>query len=236
MISHAIVALVVFFGALLLLSYPLGLGLARIGDSAPFPGLAGAAERILYRLAGVRPDEEMSWIRYAGSLLAFNGAGFLLVYLIQRLQAWLPFNPDAMGNVSPDLAFNTAVSFVTNTNWQAYSGESAMSHLTQMAALTVQNFVSSATGLAVAFALMRGFARRASAGLGSFWVDLCRGTLWVLLPLSVVLAALLMGQGVIQNLSAHRDVRLIEPLTYGAPQGAETTKTQSIAMGPVASQ
>jgi K+-transporting ATPase ATPase A chain len=207
----------------------------------------------LYRAAGVDPVEEMPWPRYAVSLLAFSGLGLFVVYAMQRLQVWLPLNPQGFANVSSDSAFNTAVSFVTNTNWQAYSGESTMSYLTQMAALAVQNFFSAATGIAVAFALIRGFARRSAQGIGNFWVDLTRTTLYLLLPLSLALAVFFMGQGVIQNFDAYKDVTTIEKLSYDNPkldasgvalkdaQGnaltePATTQTQTLPMGPVASQ
>jgi K+-transporting ATPase ATPase A chain len=251
--ASAVIAVLSFLGVLVVLAYPLGHALARIGDPAPLPGFAGALERRIYRWAGVDAGEEMPWARYGAALLLFNAVGFLVVYVLQRVQAWLPFNPDGMTNVAPDLAFNTAVSFVTNTNWQAYSGESALSYLTQMAALAVQNFASAATGLAVAFTLIRGFARRSAAGVGNFWVDLTRGSLYVLLPLSIVLCVALMGQGVVQTLSGHQETHLIEPLTYAAPRmdaagqplkdakgnpvtDAKKTATQSISLGPVASQ
>jgi K+-transporting ATPase ATPase A chain len=253
MAAGAVTALLVFLGVLLALAYPLGAALARIGNPAPLPGFAGSLERWVYRLAGVKAEEDMPWLRYATALLVFNALGVIVVYVLQRVQAWLPLNPDGIGNAAPDLAFNTAISFVTNTNWQAYSGESAMSYLTQMAALAVQNFLSAATGLAVAFALARGFARRSAAGIGNFWVDLTRGTLYVLLPLSAVLCVALMGQGVVQTFSAHRETHLLEPLTYSAarvdaagnvlkdPRGNPVTDekkaaTQSISLGPVASQ
>jgi K+-transporting ATPase ATPase A chain len=195
----------------------------------------------------------MDWKAYALALLAFNALGTLVVYLLQRVQAWLPLNPQGIANVSPDSAFNTAVSFVSNTNWQGYSGEQAMSYLTQMLALTCQNFFSAATGMAVVFALIRGFSSKSARSIGNFWVDLVRTTLYVLLPLSLVFSVFLMGQGVIQNFSSYQQVRLLEPLTYTQPKtGADgqpvldakgqpvtetlTTTSQTIAMGPVASQ
>jgi K+-transporting ATPase ATPase A chain len=233
--ASALFAVPLFLGVLLVLAYPLGHALARIGDPAPLPGFAGTIERRICGWAGVDAGEEMPWARYGAALLLFNAVGFFVVYVLQRVQAWLPFNPDGMTNVAPDLAFNTAVSFVTNTNWQAYSGESALSYLTQMAALAVQNFASAATGLAVAFALIRGFARRSAAGVGNFWVDLTRGSLYVLLPLSIVLCVALMGQGVVQTFSAHREVHVIDPLAHGAPALGKAA-TQSISLGPVASQ
>ena len=183
-------------------------------------------EVLTYKAAGVQEDVEQRWTQYTASLLAFSIFGFLLVYLLQRTQAYLPFNPQNFGtpNVSPDLAFNTAVSFLTNTNWQAYSGESTLSYFVQMAALTVQNFVSAAAGLAIAIAVIRGFARHEMRTLGNFWVDLVRGTLYVLLPISFVAALFLCSQGVIQNLKPNTTVTTVE--------GAK----QIITQGPVASQ
>jgi K+-transporting ATPase ATPase A chain len=195
----------------------------------------------------------MNWKTYALALIAFNSLGALFVYALQRLQGWLPLNPQAFANVAPDSAFNTAVSFVSNTNWQGYSGESTMSYLTQMLALTGQNFFSAATGIAVAFALIRGFSGRSVQAIGNFWVDLTRSTLYLLLPLSMLLAVVLMSQGVIQNFSAYREASLIDPVTYQAPatapdgqalmdaQGKPLLQTlragsQALAMGPVASQ
>ena len=210
-------------------------------------------ERALYRLAGVRADAEMGWKQYAAAVLVFNVLGVVFVYAIQRLQGMLPLNPQAFGAISPDSSFNTAISFVSNTNWQGYAGESTMSYLTQMLALTMQNFVSAATGIAVVFALMRGFARHGAATLGNFWVDLVRTTLYVLLPLSLVTALLLVSQGVIQNFERYQDATLVSELSYTQPKvdaagqpvldtagqpvtEAVKTRTQSLAMGPVASQ
>jgi potassium-transporting ATPase potassium-binding subunit len=253
MSGQAWFTLALYLGVLVALAYPLAIFMARIANPAPIGGMAGKLERIIYRAAGVDAAQDMSWTRYAVALLLFNALGVAAVYLAQRLQLWLPLNPQALANVTPDSAFNTAVSFVTNTNWQGYSGESTMSYFTQMAALAVQNFLSAATGLAVAFALIRGFARRSAQGIGNFWVDLTRGTLYILLPLSLVLAVIFMGQGVIQNFDAYKDVSPLESLTYSQPKldaaGAPlkdakgnaitetlTTHTQSLAMGPVASQ
>jgi potassium-transporting ATPase potassium-binding subunit len=253
MSTQAWFTLILFLGVLAALSYPLAMYLARIGDPAPIGGIVGKLERIIYRAAGVDAAQDMPWTRYAVALLLFNALGVAVVYLAQRLQVWLPWNPQAMANVTPDSAFNTAVSFVTNTNWQGYSGESTMSYLTQMVALAVQNFVSAATGIAVAFALIRGFARRSAQGIGNFWVDLTRSTLYILLPLSLLLAVIFMGQGVIQNLDSYKDVNTLESLTYSQPKldagglplkdakgnaitETLTTHTQSLPMGPVASQ
>jgi len=253
MSAQAWFTLILFLGVLAALGYPLAIYMARIGDPAPIGGIAGKLERIIYRAAGVDAAQDMPWTRYAVALLAFNALGVVVVYLAQRLQVWLPLNPQAMANVTPDSAFDTAVSFVANTNWQGYAGESTMSYLTQMAALAVQNFFSAATGIAVAFALIRGFARRSAQGIGNFWVDLTRSTLYILLPLSLLLAVIFMGQGVIQNFDAYKDVNTLESLTYSQPKldagglplkdakgnaitETLTTRTQSLPMGPVASQ
>ncbi|CAB3680507.1 potassium-transporting ATPase subunit KdpA [Achromobacter pestifer] len=210
-------------------------------------------ERGIYRLAGIDPQAEMGWKRYAVAVLAFNILGIVVVYGLQRVQGMLPLNPAGMGAVTPDSALNTAISFVSNTNWQGYGGESTMSYLTQMLALTVQNFVSAATGIAVLFALIRGLARHCSATVGNFWADMVRCTLYVLLPLSFVLALALVSQGVIQNFSPYQDVQTVEALHYDQPrvdaQGQPVldakgqpvtdpavTSTQTLAMGPVASQ
>src|ERR1700719_3616836 len=253
MTAQALLTIVFFVVVLIAAAYPLAIFVTRIADVSPIRGVAGAVERFLYRLSGVDPQQDMPWTRYAVALLLFNALGALVVFALQRLQFWLPVNPQAFVNVAPDSAFNTAVSFVTNTNWQGYSGESTMSYFTQMAALAVQNFLSAATGLAVAFALIRGFARRSAQGIGNFWVDLTRGTLYILLPLSLLLAVIFMGQGVIQNFDTYKDVNPLESLTYTQPKldaagqplkdsegnaltETLTTSTQTLAMGPVASQ
>jgi potassium-transporting ATPase potassium-binding subunit len=253
MSGQAWFTLLLFLGVLAALGFPLGIYMTRIADAAPIGGPVGRVERLMYRAAAVDPAAEMPWTRYATALLLFNALGVVVVYVLQRLQVWLPLNPQAIANVAPDSAFNTAVSFVTNTNWQGYVGESTMSYLTQMLALAVQNFFSAATGIAVAFAMIRGFARRSAQGIGNFWVDMTRSTLYVLLPLSLLLAVAFMGQGVIQNFDAYRDVSPLESLTYTQPkvdaagqplQDAQgkpinetlTTQTQTLAMGPVASQ
>ncbi len=210
-------------------------------------------ERGLYRLAGVRADAEMGWKQYAIAVIVFNVLGVIAVYALQRLQGALPLNPQGFGAVSPDSSFNTAISFVSNTNWQGYAGESTMSYLTQMLALTVQNFASAATGIAVVFALIRGFARHGAKTIGNFWTDITRTTLYVLLPLSVVIAVVLVGQGVIQNFDAYKEVSLVHTVEFTQPKvdaagqpvldadgkpvtEAATTATQTLAMGPVASQ
>lgn len=259
MSTQSVVLLVVFLLVLLALAYPLGIVLSRVGQGGAVPGLSwlGKVEHLLYRMAGVPTKDGVavgqSWKAFAISLMLFNSLGALFVYALQRLQQWLPLNPQALPNVSPDSAFNTAISFVANTNWQGYSGEQTMSYLTQMLALTCQNFFSAATGIAVAFALIRGFAARSASSIGNFWADVTRATLYVLLPLSLVFAVFLGSQGVIQNFSAYQEVSLLDPVTYSQPktgpdgqpmldaQGQPVTETlttdkQIIAMGPVASQ
>jgi potassium-transporting ATPase potassium-binding subunit len=225
MTANAWLMLAVFLAILLAAAYPLAYYLHKIFSRSG----TGKLERIIYRAAGVDPEQDMSWSRYAVALLLFNALGALAVYGLQRLQLWLPGNPQQLANVSADSAFNTAVSFVTNTNWQGYAGESTLSYATQMLALTVQNFLSAATGLSVALALIRGFARRSAQGIGNFWVDLTRGTLYVLLPLSAVFSIFLMSQGVIQNFDQYTAATTLESTT-AAPAH------QDIAMGPVASQ
>ena len=226
MTSLAWIHLALFLGLLLLLVWPLSRWLTKVAQGR-LPRWMQAVEGLFYRAAGVNPDEDMRWKRYALALLLFNFLGLLVAYGLQRAQLWLPLNPQSMGAVSPESAFNTAVSFVTNTNWQGYGGETTMSYLTQMLVMTVQNFVSAATGIAVAFALVRGFASRLAGGIGNFWADITRVTLWVLVPLSFVFALFLVGQGVIQSFSGYQEVATIEALH--AP-------TQTLAMGPVASQ
>ena len=244
--------LALFLVALLLTAWPLGLWLARI-YSGNLPSWMHKLEAPLYRLAGTSADASMKWSQYALALLAFNALGVLAVYALQRLQVWLPLNPAGMAAVSPDSAFNTAVSFVSNTNWQGYAGESTMSYLTQMLVLAAQNFFSAATGIAVVFALFRGFAARATGAIGNFWVDVTRITAWLLLPLSLVFAIFLVGQGVIQNFGGYKEVATLEATSYqlarNGPDGQalkddkgnpvmEDAKTgkQTLAMGPVASQ
>jgi K+-transporting ATPase ATPase A chain len=226
------VMLIAFLSILVLCVKPLGSYIADVmqvdhdRQGAPnFVLRAGApVESLLYRLCGIQAEEEMSWTRYAIALLLFNVLGAVLVYGLLRLQLFLPLNPQEFAAVSPDSSFNTAVSFITNTNWQGYSGESTMGYLAQMAGLAVQNFLSAATGLAVAIALIRGFARHTAKTIGNFWVDLTRATLYVLLPLAAVLALLLVSQGVIQNFAGYQDATTVEKTT------------QTLPMGPVASQ
>lgn len=226
MIGNQLLQMALYLIILLVLAKPLGSYMAKVFEGKKtFPDpIMGPIERLIYRLLGVKPNEEMSWKRYTLSLLLFSAAGMLFLYLIQRVQKFLPLNPQQLGNVAPDLAFNTAASFTSNTNWQSYGGESTMSYLTQMLGLTFQNFVSAAVGAAVAIALIRGLVRRTSKTVGNFWVDLVRATLWVLLPLSLVFALFYVSQGVIQNFSPYTVARTLE------------SGTQVIAQGPVASQ
>jgi K+-transporting ATPase ATPase A chain len=254
--TAAAASLIVCFLLLLLACVkPVGLYMANVFDGRPIWPLRAAAplERWTYRLCGVDPTREMGWQPYAAGLLLFNALGALALYVLQRAQLWLPLNPQRFPALAPDSAFNTAVSFITNTNWQGYSGESAISYLTQMAGLAVQNFLSAASGMVVAIALVRGLARHGAHSIGNVWVDLTRATLYVLLPLSLVLAVVLVSQGVIQNFSRYRDVTTVEALTYQQPktdaagtalkdaagnpvQETLTTRTQSLPMGPMASQ
>ncbi len=236
MTANGLVQIGLFFLLLLASVKPVGWYLARVYEGRPLgvERLLGPVERLLYRLAGICPEAEMDWKTYSLALLAFNAAGFLLLYALQRLQGALPLNPQGVGAVPPDLAFNTAVSFVSNTNWQAYAGETTMSHLTQMLGLTVQQFVSAATGLAILAALIRGLARRSAETIGNYWVDLTRGTLYILLPASGLLALLLVSQGVVQTFDASRTVRLLQPRPATATDPPLTQ--QIIAVGPVASQ
>ena len=224
----------IYLGVLLLLVKPLGLYMAKVYEGTPMwiDKILGPIERLIYKLSGVKKDE-MNWKTYAVATMLFNGVGILAVYLIQRVQVHLPLNPMAMTPVSPDSSFNTAVSFVTNTNWQGYGGESTMSYLTQMLALTVQNFVSAATGMAVLVAMIRGFARKKAETIGNFWVDMIRTTLYILLPLSVVLSLTLVWQGMPQTFKPSVTVPLVQA-TVDSNKKAVTDQT--IAFGPVASQ
>ena len=255
MTANGIAQIVIFLGVLLVLVRPLGAYMARVyeGRRVALERVLGWLERLAYRLGGIRPGEEMGWKTYALAMLTFNFLGLLAAYAVQRLQGGLPLNPQGMGAVSPDSAFNTAVSFATNTNWQGYGGESTMSYLTQMLALTVQNFVSAASGMATLVALIRGFARRSAGTIGNFWVDLTRTTLYILLPLSVILALALVSQGVVQTFGPYAKATVVQPSQYDEPvtdkdgkpvldgKGQPTTKKASlieqvIAVGPAASQ
>ena len=255
MTANGIAQIVVFLVVLLVLVKPLGAYMAHVyeGHRVALDRVLGWLERLTYRLGGIRPGEEMGWRTYALAMLLFNLLGLLTVYAVQRLQGVLPLNPQGMGAVSPDSSFNTAVSFATNTNWQGYGGESTMSYLTQMLALTVQNFVSAASGMATLVALIRGFARRSADTIGNFWVDLTRTTLYILLPLSVILAVALVSQGVVQTFGPYAKATVVQPTQYdepvtdkdgkpvldekGQPQTKKSTLTeQMIAVGPAASQ
>jgi K+-transporting ATPase ATPase A chain len=255
MTGNGYLQLVLYVAVLLLAGWPLGLYMARVyRDELPvFVRWLRPVERGIYRLCGVKPDDDMRWTRYAFAMLAFNLLGFFAVYALQRLQGWLPLNPDGMANTTADLAFNTAASFITNTNWQSYGGEATMSYLTQMLGLGVQNFLSAASGMAVLVALMRGFTHREANGVGNFWVDMVRSTLYVLLPLALILAVALVSQGVVQTFVPHQTAQLVQPVEYEQPKtGADgqalkdaqgqpvmekvTAKEQTIAVGPAASQ
>lgn len=235
MTAIGVLQFLLYFLLILLLTRPLGTYMARVfeGKRTPLSFVLGPIERAVYWLAGVRMRQEQRWTQYAGSLLAFSFFSFLFVYVLQRLQGWLPLNPMGFGTahappsatpLTPDLAFNTAVSFITNTNWQAYGGEATLSYFVQMMALTVQNFVSAAAGVAVAIALVRGIARRQSDTIGNFWVDLTRSVVYVFLPLSLLFAIALVWQGVPQNVDSYAQVETLE------------SAKQTIAQGPVASQ
>jgi len=243
-----------FIVVLLAAAVPVSRYLSRVMDgTSRVVKLGGPVERLLYRLAGVDPEQEMGWKHYAIATLAFNLLGVAFLYVLLRVQGLLPGNPQQFSAMTVDGAFNTAISFVTNTNWQDYSGEQAVSYLTQMLGMTVQNFLSSATGIVVVIALVRGFARHTAKTIGNFWVDITRVTLYVLLPMSMLIAAVFMSQGVIQNFKAYEDVPTLQTTTYSAPktdaQGNPVkdakgnpvmvdtpVKTQTIAMGPVATQ
>jgi K+-transporting ATPase ATPase A chain len=235
MTFYGILQIVCYFVVLTLLVKPLGIFMARVfqRERTFLDPVLGPLERLIYRAARINPDEEMDWKENAVAMLVFNFAGFLVVYLMQRLQQFLPLNPQGFSAVSPDSSFNTAVSFASNTNWQGYGGETTMSYLTQMVALTVQNFVSAATGMAILALFIRGLARHSAKTLGNFWVDMVRSTLYVLLPLSLVLALVLVSQGVIQNFSSYDTVTLLQQTTD--TNGAKITE-QVIPMGPAASQ
>ena len=244
-----------FFLVLVALVKPLGWYMARVytGQACGMDRVMGPFERLIYRVCGVRATEDMNWKTYAVAMLLFNGTGLVALYALQRLQGFLPLNPSAFGAVAPDLAFNTASSFVTNTNWQAYGGESTLSYLTQMVGLTVQNFVSAATGMAMLVALIRGLTARTAATIGNFWVDLTRSTLYILLPLSAVLALVLVSQGTVQTFGSYHQTALLQPVTYDKPivdaagqpvldeKGVAKTESttgaeQALAVGPAASQ
>lgn len=255
MTFSGILQIVLYLAVLVALVRPLGAFMTRVyqGERTWLSPLTGPLERLVYRVCGVPADDEQSWKQYAAGVLAFNALGLVVVYLLQRCQAGLPLNPQGLAGVAPDSAFNTAVSFATNTNWQGYGGESTMSYLTQMLGLAVQNFVSAASGMAVLVALIRGFVRRESAHVGSFWIDLTRSTVHILLPLSTVLALVLVSQGVVQSFAPYRSVDLREPVTIQVPvtdasgqpvkdalgaamMESRVVTQQTVPLGPAASQ
>ncbi|RIZ65792.1 MAG: potassium-transporting ATPase subunit KdpA [Methylococcales bacterium] len=255
MTSNSYLQIICYVSTLLLLVKPLGWYMARVyeDESVGLNRLLAPVETILYRISGINPKQEMPWTDYAIAMLVFNALGTLAVFAMQSLQASLPFNPQSLPNVRPDSAFNTAVSFASNTNWQGYSGETTMSYLTQMLGLTVQNFLSAATGMATLVALIRGFARRNADLIGNFWVDLTRSTLYILMPLSLILALALVGQGVVQTFNSYQSVPLVESFNYEQAKLSDDgvalqnsagktimesviTKEQIIAVGPAASQ
>jgi K+-transporting ATPase ATPase A chain len=255
MTANGLLQIGLYLVALLALAKPLGGYMARVyeGNLPAFARWLTPLENFFYRLCGVNPEDEMRWTRYAMAVLWFSLLGFAAVYALQRLQGMLPLNPQNFGPVTPDSSFNTAISFVTNTNWQGYGGETTLSYLTQMLGLGVQNFVSAAAGMAVVIALIRGFARHTAETIGNFWVDMTRGTVYILLPLSFILALVLVGQGVVQNFSPYKTVATVEAVTYDSPKldaagqpikdaagnpvtEKASTQEQSLPLGPAASQ
>ena len=252
---NGLVQIGLFFFVLLALVKPLGWYMARVyqGQSCGLDRVLGLIERGIYRLGGVHPNQEMGWKTYGLAMLLFNAAGMFALYVLQRVQGWLPLNTQGLGGVAPDLAFNTAASFATNTNWQAYGGETTLSYLTQMVGLTVQNFVSAATGMAILVALIRGLARHSTQTIGNFWADLTRSTLYILLPFAAILSLLLVSQGVVQTFTPYQTAPLLQPSDYlkpimdangqpvldaqGQPKTEPATATEQIlAVGPAASQ
>ena len=255
MTAQGFFQIAIYLIVLLALVKPLGLYMARVyqNESVGLNRYLAGFENLLYRLSGVKTEQDMRWTQYTLAVLVFNVLGLLVVYGLQRFQDVLPFNPQALPAISPDSAFNTAVSFATNTNWQGYSGEATMSYLTQMLGLCVQNFMSAASGMAVLVALIRGFIRRNSQGIGNFWVDMTRTVLYILIPLSFIFALILVSQGVVQTVKPYVTVNLSEAVSYQAPklddtgkaildaQGKAITETikntqQTLALGPAASQ
>ena len=255
MTAQGFFQIAIYLIVLLALVKPLGLYMARVyqNESVGLNRYLAGFENLLYRLSGVKTEQDMRWTQYTLAVLVFNVLGLLVVYGLQRFQDVLPFNPQALPAISPDSAFNTAVSFATNTNWQSYSGEATMSYLTQMLGLCVQNFMSAASGMAVLVALIRGFIRRNSQGIGNFWVDMTRTVLYILIPLSFIFALILVSQGVVQTVKPYATVNLSEAVSYQAPklddtgkaildaQGKAVTETlkntqQTLALGPAASQ
>lgn len=255
MTTMGILQIALYLFILLLCVKPLGWYMARVyqGEYCGLDRFFNPFERFIYRICSIQSAQEMNWKSYLIAMLLFNFLGFLIVYLLQRLQVYLPLNPQLFSGVTPSISFNTAVSFATNTNWQVYGGETTMSYLTQMLALTVQNFVSAATGMSLLIALIRGLSRRETTQLGNFWVDTVRGVLYILLPLSLFLAVILVSQGVIQNFKPYQKTTLVQSFSYqqvitdssGQPiknaqgnpqQETKTVSEQTIPMGPVASQ
>jgi K+-transporting ATPase ATPase A chain len=247
--------LIFYMVVLIALANPIGTFMARVyqGEKTFLDPVLRPVEKLIYRLGGVHPDEEMNWKVYAIAMMLFNGLGLLAVYAIQRLQGFLPLNPQGFGAVSPDSSWNTAISFATNTNWQGYGGETTMSYLSQMLALTTQNFVSAATGMAILIAMIRGLVRHTAKTIGNFWVDLTRTVLYILLPLAFVLALVLVSQGVVQTFSQYKTANLLQPTSYQQAQTDASGNpvkdasgnpvmvtvqqtTQSLAVGPAASQ
>jgi K+-transporting ATPase ATPase A chain len=232
-----------FFAVILVLTKPVGGFLGRVfnRERTLLDPVLVPFEKFLYRLTGISPDKEMRWTEYGFAMLLFSGVSLVVLYLIERTQAWLPLNPEHLGNVAPDLAWNTAVSFTTNTNWQSYVPESTMSYFTQMAGLAYHNFTSAAVGIALAVALVRGIARKESQTIGNFWVDVTRGLLWVLLPACLGLSLVLVSQGVIQNFKPYAKAQLLEAQTttvtgVDGKISTQTIREQRIPQGPVASQ
>lgn len=235
MTLNGIFQIIFYLVVLLLLAKPLGEFMARIfqGERTFLHPIIGPVEKFIYRISGINPNEEMDWKQNAIAMLVFNVIGIFIVYGLQRLQQFLPLNPEHFGAVTPSSSFNTAVSFATNTNWQGYGGETTMSYLTQMLALTVQNFLSAATGIAVLILFIRGLVRHSAKSLGNFWVDLTRSVLYVLLPLSIIFALILVSQGTVQTFSSYTTAKFVQPTADTS--GAAVTE-QVIALGPAASQ
>ncbi|MFI4954720.1 MAG: potassium-transporting ATPase subunit KdpA [Gammaproteobacteria bacterium] len=238
MFNANFVTLIFYIIVIILCVKPLGWYMARVYEGQPcgLNQVLRPVENFLYKVCGVQAQQEMGWKTYLISMLVFNLLGLLFLYALQRLQMHLPLNPANLSAVDTGLSFNTAISFITNTNWQAYSGETTMSYFTQMLGLTVQNFVSAATGMSLLIALIRGIARHETDALGNFWVDTVRGILYILLPLSFIFALVLVSQGVIQNFKPYETVSLVEPTQYQLDSQAKTATEQIIPMGPVASQ
>lgn len=253
--TNGILQITVYLIVLVALVKPLGAFMARVyqQEACGFDWILGPLERFIYRTCGIDPSRDMSWKQYAYAVLAINFAGLLAVYAVLRLQAYLPLNPQKFAGTTPDLAFNTAISFASNTNWQSYGGESTLSYFSQMLALSVQNFLSAATGMAVLVAFVRGLARRQASAIGNFWFDLTRSTLYILMPLSILVAIVLMSQGTVQTFAPYAEANIVQASTYqepvldaaGSPMldalGQPVTKTspltkQVIALGPAASQ